>query len=297
MAKPQLTKQKAQWVKNRDVTLRGNRLNYNAALQAQYARDIERLIAYMIKQTMHEISNLFNSKTSVEFFKSQEKVAAMDASIASQARILLNKLTKRLTDIFGMKAKTLAERMIKSTLKISKNNLHSSLEQLTGGLSLKTGIVSKGLENVAKASIEENVALIKSIPQEYFKNVTGAVMRSITTGRGIADLIPEIQKYDGQTKRRGRNLALDQTRKAYNSINAQKMQSLNIKQFAWIHSGGGQTPRKSHQKIDGVIFSFENLYAEQAKLGVPESDRGIPGNAINCRCVMQPVIDFENKEA
>ena len=68
--------------------------------------------------------------------------------------------------------------------------------------------------------------LIKSIPEQYFKDVTGSVMRSITTGNGLADLVPEIKKYDGQTERRAKLLALDQTRKAYNSINKQRMQSL-----------------------------------------------------------------------
>jgi SPP1 gp7 family putative phage head morphogenesis protein len=204
----------------------------------------------------------------------------------------MNALTSKFQQIFNTKAPLLAASMVKGASDVSKSNLHGSLKQLSGGLSLKTSVVPKGMEDVSKALIAENVSLIKSIPQQYFKDVTGAVMRSITIGRGLADLLPEIKKYQGQTQRRAKNLSLDQTRKAYNSINKQRMQSIGVKQFEWVHSGGGQKPRASHLKISGHIFNFENLEAQQAALGVPDKDQGIPGYPINCRCTMTPVINF-----
>lgn len=228
---------------------------------------------------------LFKSETAKEYF-------AEDASISSKARILLAVLLDKFTQLFSFKSKPLAETMVEGQADASERTLHSSLKQLSGGLSLKTGIVPKGMEEVAKASISENVSLIKSIPAQYFKNVEGAVYRSITTGRGMADLLPEIRKYDGQTERRAKNLALDQTRKAYNQINKRRMEAVGVKKFEWIHSYGGQKPRHSHMAIDGKIFSFENLESEQAALGVPPEDRGLPGHPINCRCTMVPVIEF-----
>lgn len=150
------------------------------------------------------------------------------------------------------------------------------------------------MEDVAKALIAENVSLIKSIPQQYFKDITGSVMRSITTGNGLADLLPAIKKYNRISERRVKNLSLDQTRKAYNAVNKQRMQSVGVKQFEWVHSGGGQKPRVSHMKISGMIFNFENLESEQSKLGVPKGDQGIPGYPINCRCTIVPVIKFED---
>jgi len=219
----------------------------------------------------------------------------MDASIASQAKILMNALLDKFQQLFNLKALPLASTMLKGAEATSKSTLHASLKKLTGGLSLKTGVVPKGMEDVSKALIAENVSLIKSIPQQYFKDVTGSVMRSITTGHGMADLLPEIKKYKGQTERRAKNLALDQTRKAYNSINKQRMQSIGVKQFEWVHSGGGQKPRESHIKIDGKTFDFENLESQQAGYGVPKEDQGIPGHPINCRCTMLPVINFEDE--
>jgi len=43
-------------------------------------------------------------------------------------------------------------------------------------------------------------------------------------------------------------------------------------------------------------FSFKNVVAEQAALGVPKTDRGMPGEPINCKCSMRAVIVFETDE-
>ncbi len=296
MPKKILTKKKERWAKNRNVSLRGIKLSYNASLQSRYESSLRRLVNDMTKEVKKEIVRLFNSDSSKDFFKNQKKISAIDESIGSQARILMNALTDKFSQLFNMKAKDLSEAMLSNTEKASKSNLYTSLKQLSGGLSLKTGIVTKGMEDVLKALIEENISLIKSIPQQYFKDITGSVMRSITTGQGLYDLIPEIEKYQGITDRRAKNIALDQTRKAYNTINKQRMTTLGVKQFEWVHSAGGQHPRESHMMIDGKIFSFEKLIEEQSKLGVPEHDRGLPGEPINCKCTILPIIDFDSED-
>lgn len=302
MTKPPLTKKKSKWAKNRDVTLRGTQLNYNAAQQEKYVAALNKLVKQMTIEVKNQVTRLFHGELSDEFFQQQQeaasldkKIIAMDASLASQARILMNKLTDKFTQLFSSHAKPLSQAMVNGAAAVSKTSLHGSLKQLSGGLSLKTGVVPAGMEEIATASVAENVSLIKSIPEQYFKDITGAVMRSITSGNGLADLVPAINKYNGQVTRRSRNIALDQTRKAYNSINQQRMQAIGVKQFEWIHSGGGQHPRESHLKISGHIFDFENLIAQQAALGVPKEDQGIPGYPVNCRCTMLPVINFDNE--
>lgn len=310
-----LTKRKTKWAQSRsNVALRGTRLQYNASQQVKYTTALNKLVMQMTEEVKKQVTRLFNGEIADDFFEQQEQIAAMDdrirhkdikgsrkdknnvtmdASISSQARVLMNALTRKFTQLFNSKSKPLAESMVLGAASASKSNLHTSLKELSGGLSLKTGVVPEGMQDVATASVAENVSLIKSIPQQYFKDITGSVMRSITTGQGLADLVPDLNKYAGQTSRRVKNLALDQTRKAYNSINKQRMQSIGVKQFEWIHSGGSQKPRESHMKISGHIFSFETLYQEQEALGVPKEDQGIPGQAINCKCTMLPVVKFE----
>lgn len=281
-----LTDKKARWAKNRDVVLRGKKLNYNASIQIWYKRSLRKLVNKMTLETKQEVSKLFKRLP-------VKPLGTTDESIGSQARILMNELTKKFEKLFSLEAKTLADTMLERTQKYSDSSLEGSLKQLSGGLTIKTNIVPPELTDAVTASIAENVSLIKSIPQQYFKDVTGAVMRSITTGEGMYDLLPQIKKYEQLTERRAELLALDQTRKAYTSVNVIKLNKLGLTKFEWIHSGGGQVPRESHRRIDRKIFTFANLEAEQAAYGVPQKDRGLPGYPVNCRCTLSTVIEFD----
>jgi SPP1 gp7 family putative phage head morphogenesis protein len=112
--------------------------------------------------------------------------------------------------------------------------------------------------------------------------------------------VPELQKYSVQSQRKVHLLALDQTRKAYNTINKQRMQAVGVKKFEWVHSGGGAHPRQSHIRMSGNIYSFDDLPVineEQVERGYESPQRGIPGQAINCGCTMIPIIVFENGES
>jgi len=70
------------------------------------------------------------------------------------------------------------------------------------------------------------------------------------------------------------------------------MEKVGVKKFKWLHSGGGQKPRKDHIEMNGNIYSFDDLPVIDKRTG----ERGIPGQAINCRCRMAPVIEFDNDE-
>jgi hypothetical protein len=262
--------------------LTGTRLAHNAALRARYQREIQILIKKMVIETRLQITKLFKSGTAVEFQEQQAEAEAMDKSVTAAAKKVMNKLTASFTQLFASKAKPIAAGMVAGAAAVSKSALHVSLKKLSGGLSLKTGVIPKGFEDISQSLINENVGLIKSIPAKYLDDVSGSVYRSITQGQGLADLLPQISKYEGITMRRAKLIAHDQTRKAYNSINKARMVSLGTKSFQWVHSGGGHKPRASHIKISGTIFTFENLEKEQAALGVPPADRGIPGYPVNC---------------
>lgn len=84
---------------------------------------------------------------------------------------------------------------------------------------LKGSAISPEKSEIMKALLFENVSLIKSIPNEYFKQITGAVARSIENGEGVKWLAKELRTYGAKSERRADLIAQDQTRKAYNTIN------------------------------------------------------------------------------
>jgi SPP1 gp7 family putative phage head morphogenesis protein len=267
-------------------TFRGDPLRNNAGVESRYVVGLQALCAQMTAQVKREVLRLFQTEAAGAHF------AQDAANIGSQARILVNSLDKRFNALFAKRAPQLAGQMVEGAAAASKTALHGSLKKMTGGLSLKTSLMTPHLTAVYKAQVAANVGLIKTIASEYLKKVEGAVMRSITTGRGLQDLVPALEEYEGYTHRKAKNVALDQTRKTYNAINRGRMTAIGVKRFQWIHSGGGAEPRELHVAMDGQIFSFDNPPVIDEKTG----ERGIPGQAINCRCTMAPVFDFSDTD-
>ncbi len=278
-----MPRKQAQAEKSGATILRGSVLSSPTGIEARYNAALQKLVREMLRQTRRDVVALFESPTAVSSH------VTTDASISSQSRILMNALSSKFTDLFGRASKALSETMVEQAGKSSAVALGRSLKELSGGLTLKTDTLRSGpIGEIAKAAVAENVSLIKSIPEQYLQKVQGAVMRSITTGNGLQDLVPFLEEQEGVTVRRAKNIALDQTRKAYQSINAGRMKAAGIKKFEWIHSGGGQKPRPDHVAMNGDIYSYDDLPVIDERTG----ERGIPGQAPNCRCTARPVLDF-----
>jgi len=216
----------------------------------------------------------------------------MDDSPVSQSRIAINRLLKKWNPIFAEWAKTYTDKMIERTLKNTSFTLGQSLREMSQELTINTDLIDGPLREIIKASTEEAANLIRLIPQQFLGRVQGAVMRSITSGNGMQDLIPTMNKFYHQQVRHARNVAYDQTRKAYNNINAGKMKSLGVKKFEWVHSAGGQHPRKLHQELNGKVFDLDDPPYIGEMYG--EAVYGKPGDLPNCKCTMRPIISFED---
>ncbi len=270
----------------------GKKLNYNVSAQVRYSNEILALIQQMAVKTEKAITSFFKKPVAKDFKEQQNRAAAMDASIADDAKKLIGKLQKEFEALFGKKAPILANKMVKDADKSSTVALNQSIKKLTDAVTVNMNFIPKGMKQVVKSLITENVSLITTIPDDYFKNVTGAVMRSITTGGGMDELVRNLHKYYGTSDNKARNVAADQSRKAYNAINKQRMMATNYKEYEWLHSGGGLHPRPDHVAMDGNIYSFDKPPVIDKKTG----ERGIPGQAINCRCTMRPVYRLENGE-
>lgn len=280
-----LSKDKTKWVKQFKPThIVGAPLPNNASLESKMSVTLSKLTDIMIKETNKELRKLFKTDTAKAFF-------AEDASLSSQSRIIMNALKKKYTKIFDDSGKSSTERMVNQSNKVSKSATHNSLKDLSGGLSIKTSTTSSKTKEIMKASVSQSVSFITSIQEKYLTDVEGAVMRSITSGQGLKDLIPFLSKLDGMTERRARNIALDQTRKTYNSINAQRLQNAGVEQFIWRHSGGSLNPRQDHIAMDGNIYSYDDLPIIDKRTG----ERGLPGQAPNCKCFQEPVIVFDEE--
>ncbi|MDY8913949.1 phage minor head protein [Escherichia coli] len=280
-----LAKKKAQWARQfKPQIIRGAPLNYNAAQAGRIEAELLKLVRQMTRETQREITALFQSGTGKQYF-------ATDASVSSQSRILLNSLASKFLKVFKSRAKGITEKMLKGAANSSTTSLRQSIEQLTGGVTLSTDIFSGTLKEKLNAAATQSTNLIVSIPQQYLATVKNAVTSSISSGNGLADLTPFFERQNGITERHAKNMALDQTRKVYNTINAERMKSVGISKFEWLHSAGGHHPRPYHlHTLNGGIYDLNDPPVIDPKTG----ERGLPGQLPNCKCRMRPVIELDD---
>ncbi|WP_336298208.1 phage head morphogenesis protein [Providencia sp. PROV164] len=220
--------------------------------------------------------------------------ATVDASIASQTRIWLNRLKRKWDKIFNTQSSAMADKFVSQVDIGAQRNLDDSLKQLSGGITIKTPVMPEELKDRMIAATAENVSLIKSIPSQFHQRIESAALRSISQGgEGAKTLLDEIRHTGSVTENRANVIAVDQTRKITTAANYERMKSAGICKAIWHHSGGSAEPREWHLQLDGEVFDLDNPPIIDPKTG----ERGLPGQLPNCKCFWTPVIDFSGEES
>lgn len=266
-----------------------NRLNVNAGIMSWYVKALSKLTKRMTKECEKELTAIYkNLDYQVEI--------AQDESISSQVRIALNALQQKYGDLFQEKSKKLIKELLKKTNYYSNSQVNKALKDMLGdkakGFTLVGSAITPEKSEAMKAILFDNVSLIKSIPDEYFKQITGAVARSIENGEGVKTLAKELLSFGAKSERRADLIAQDQTRKAFTAINLRNFEEANIHKFRWRHSGGSREPREYHMNVlDGEIFDVSTGAPNESG---KKPDFIYPGQEPYCRCIMEAVLDFED---
>jgi SPP1 gp7 family putative phage head morphogenesis protein len=216
-------------------------------------------------------------------YKANEPIMAMDAVPAAEIEKVIKELTERWTKRFDEAALKLAKYFAQSVHKRSDAQLRAILRD--GGFSVKFKM-SRAMRDVMKATIAEQVGLIKSIPQKYLLDVQGDVMRSVKAGRDVNALYKDLRKHYSSTKKRAALIARDQNNKATASMNRVRQVELGLK-AKWMHSHGGNEPRRTHLANDGMVYDPTKGWFDPD----PKVRKYIwPGELINCRCFSKSVV-------
>ena len=265
---------------------KGTPINNNIAISKRYEKALQKLIDNMRNSTEKELNYLFNRKTAKTYVNDAKK----EKNISTKAKLALAALFLKFQLMFRKKSKTLVQAMLEDVEKYASGAVRRSLKELTGE-SFNTSTISK-LEKVKLQAITtENVSLIKSIPPQYFTQVTGDVMRAISTGN-IDGLTESIVKHGKVSEKRAKMIALDQTNRAIQTISRQKMIDKGISKFQWIYTFRSKEPRPSHVKMNGNVYRLDSPPIINADSGGAPK-RGYPGDLINCKCTMKPISEWE----
>lgn len=199
----------------------------------------------------------------------------------------VNKLLDRISESFyrewsPKKLEALARRYAESTSKLQREQL---ARQLRTKLGIDPVIAEPGLAQRMKDFTAENVALIKSIPQQFFDQVEQRVISGVRTGERHERVAEDIEERFGVSESRAKLIARDQTLKFYGELNASRQQALGVEKYIW-RTSNDERVRDAHSEFDGNTYSWDDPPGD----GGPQEGTH-PGTAINCRCSAEPVLD------
>ena len=273
----------------------------------KYQKTLNALIKRMTVETNAAIKEMLYSQVAKEHF-------AQDEDLPNYSQRVLRNLQDTFQKLFDSVAPKIADDFVNDVDESSEQSMSQLLLGVTAagvlqgltnksksvlnnqtsvelGFFPKATLKGKRVEKILKASIAENVSLIKSIPREYLGQVEKVVQRSVTTGKGPGEIYKHVKKYSGVTDRRAKLIANDQTRKVYTGLNAGRMKNAGMDKFKWLHNGGSAKPRPYHlDTLNGNEYSLSDPPVIDPKTG----ERGLPGQLVNCRCSMIPVISAED---
>jgi Phage Mu protein F like protein len=272
---------RATWVSSTRSRSRGSvsrklrPLHPNIGLSRAYQKKLDRLIDDMNASVVYWLKTTYKNNPPAT-------MAMDDIQPANALRKAVALLKKRWLKQFDLAAPKLAAYFLKAVHLRSDKALAKILRD--GGFSVKFQM-SKGMKDVLQATTAENVALIKSIPSQYFTEIEGLVMRSAAAGRDLGTMAKALEKRYGVTKRRAALIAKDQNNKSTAAMYRVRTLEMGITRAIWQHSGGGKHPRRTHKANSGKTYDVAKGWFD------PHEKKWIhPGELINCRCVSIPVI-------
>lgn len=188
-----------------------------------------------------------------------------------------NRLRRSYSDI-NQNAQIVANSFVTNSNQVNKQRFYSAMNEAVG-VNLQSIVQNEDLEDILVATTRENVSLIRSIPEEYFKKIESIVFTGTTQGNTAGSMIQQIQKTGKVTTNRAKLIARDQSSKLNSALTQQRSQNLGVEEYIW-RTAGDERVRDSHRSKNGKVFRWDD----------PPKDTGHPGQDIQCRCVAQPII-------
>lgn len=250
--------------------------------EKKYQKELNKLGKALIKSVREEV---------LAFLKAQQSDYVIDGIGANLATIF-RRLNQQFTGtvIAGFAEQT-ASGAIESVNTANKGRFERSVGKATG-VNLSGIIAEEGLGDFVELSISKNVSLIKSLPEEYLKQVETIVNNGVINGSRFSTIAKEITAMKGSVNSKLAGRIKTIARNEIQTINAQlsqrRSESLGIKEGIY-RTSEDEKVRKCHKELNGKRYVLSK--------GAWSPSCGkfiIPGvTDINCRCSFSPVIEVD----
>lgn len=249
------------------------------ALELMYRRKLNSFAKNVISAVREEL---------LTYLKNHQESYQAD-SLSDDISKIFNQLNARFTGVLTQTfSESIANEVVTSINKTNKRKFDQSVAKATG-VDLTNIIETEGLTDFVSLNIQKNVSLIKSLPEEYLKQVEVIVNNGLVSGRRYSEISKEIMSKTGATAKlanRIKTIARNEVQTINAQLTLRRSQALGIKKGIY-RTSEDERVRKCHKELNGVEFDLtKGAWSKTCQKYI------IPGvTDINCRCTYSPVIE------
>lgn len=263
---------------------RGNREPIETGSPISYPRMIERTYEKRLRKIVRELDKVV-----------REVVVARLPAILRDARASNERFDNYVDDleaVFNQMRVVYGERIDDPSITTEAEQIASQINannagSFTAKLRAVTGVNvisnTPGIRDAVNSWTRKNVTLIKSLGDEHFKDIERITIDGVEEGKSLKTITEEIRKRTKTSRNRAKLIARDQVGKLTSNITARRSKDLGITRFRWVTSLDDRV-RSSHRALHGKVFSYDKGADVDGQSGV------LPGEPINCRCAIVPII-------
>jgi SPP1 gp7 family putative phage head morphogenesis protein len=235
-------------------------------------------------------------------------------AIARRARVLVDQIVvpelERIQELAGIRADALPwigalDRLFRTVrARMAEELSEENLERLAGGVALETSAFNRAeMTRQLRASIgvdifladptltatvaeftTRNVALIKSIPEQYFGSVEKVIRTGFRKGQRAEQLRGQIADRFGVSERRAQFIARDQISKINGQLTEERQTELGLAEYIW-RTSQDERVRETHRELEGTTQKWS-----EPPVVSDDGRREHPGGDFQCRCTAEPKI-------
>lgn len=232
--------------------------------------EVKRELITALKETKEEYqADALSDILSSIFTRLKNKAAALTTNAEEASVSVINKIAKQ-----------------------NRQRFLNAANQATG-VDLSNILSEEGVNDFVKLQSQKNISLIKSIPDEFFKNIETIVYNGVAEGKRFEQIAKEItatrgiSSVFGKLENRAKLIARNEVTTINAAITRKRSELLGIKKGVWI-TANDERVRPCHKARDGKEFDLaKGLYS------ACDGKTIFPAEEINCRCDYAPVIGIE----
>lgn len=249
---------------------------YPLNLERAYAKNIISSLEEMDKLILNEFDNRLAPVITRERMRTD---GFREDSLFDVAKKVIMTIKQLSLGVFPKYvAKRAASKYVRSVSNFNKSNINSQLSVIA----INPFKAEPWLADYMKAKVEENVSYITTIRDEYVAKTEQVILRGVSEGQSVKEMREELVKQSGMAQSKAAFVARDQTGSILGQMTAERHQRASIRAFRWSDSGDNRV-RPDHAARHGKIYFYVD-------------DPLLPGEDYNCRCVAEPVDDYELEE-